>query len=964
MRRNWCLSKFILLGLLMLIGIFGLSNSVGAEADKDVLYVPDVEVDPALGAAFYIPFENKDEPLENRGLVATGARPVTSLTPTISTVGVKGNCFDNSVQVPETQQEIIVYRDPLLQAALREVGSFTITFWIRTDKFYQHGRLLHIPGLIDVNHSDSTRIGVLFEGPKEWRTSDAGLNGHNYQARQWRFVAIVYDGTSSTDNFRLYYGSQEQPVTLDSSYSVKYGLLSASDTEIILGNIKGGHRPFPGYMDEVRVWLSKGSDGALDQEGVEAVRQYDVRSAFVQKEMGDAESSAVIFAPDFSTGLAGFQSCEEHISIGIADRQAALHIKANNVQKGSVTGPSFPAIATHRIGMRGRTSGWNMTYWDVRYTVRNELLSGSYRMVLRITNDTYGTVYEIDLEHVAGQEVNLDGVIQVERPLVAVCTTHPNLREAVGDGQAELVIYLEDGATGDLFVSDVLITSAQPGQTGYSSQDWETFESGDGIHYLGIHELGLGPNYAERFDYVSEPVMDTVYKLLAVAGFNLNRQYIYWEDPWEHRQEIGLVVKKNELGYYDVSQLYDMVTKLHYYGIESMICLRGSSPEWTHPGFSNLHRTGLEYARDHQATVEKYGELYPGPMAPKGSYWVYPPDDWADYREFVAAVAEALKGKVLVYEVLNEPVVYDSQDHPIGGYKALAEWVRHFYEVVKTVDPGAEVIIGHSDQLLLGLLAEGTLQYCDGIAYHLYSGVLESIRGVLESYGEKKHIWMTEYVALYPELVSQVRNQTLWNAFSVSDWDYGQDSKILTLVNSKGEWVQGGMLRGVGDRVVPIQEYYNIANWSGKLPKDDPEGRGSGRIRAEITIEKPVMKHGESQVVVLRATNNSDKVFHNVRLWPVGFVDCLGFDMGAIRAADVTIEEFMPGEVREIVLEVTPGYGLPLASHSITRGPIFEFPDLRTAAEGTYLLGLAVVNDEGNHSLVLEPLEVQPLGAK
>jgi hypothetical protein len=101
------------------------------------------------------------------------------------------------------------------------------------------------------------------------------------------------------------------------------------------------------------------------------------------------------------------------------------------------------------------------------------------------------------------------------------------------------------------------------------------------------------------------------------------------------------------------------------------------------------------------------------------------------------------------------------------------------------------------------------------------------------------------------------------------------------------------------------------------------------------------MVYGSAQTVVLRATNRSATTFHDVCLWPVGFVDNLGFDLRDIRDADVRIAIWAPGERREIRLVVKPR-------------------TVRYRAAGTYDIGLAIVNREGKHSLALQPLTVVP----
>lgn len=231
--------------------------------------------DDSKGAAFYLSFEDEAQPLKNCGLVGTGATPVANPVHNVS-LGVRGNCFDNSGQTPEEYQEPIVYTDEALKVALKEVTSFTITFWLRSNATYTHARPLHIPGLIDLNHANGNRIAVLLEGPKQWYSSTDGAEGPNYGAEQWRFVAIVYDGTLASDNLCLYYGSMDEEVAMDKIYSADHGTLTASNPVIILGNYKDGFRPFPGFIDEVRIWVSKTGDAALDVEELELIRQYDV----------------------------------------------------------------------------------------------------------------------------------------------------------------------------------------------------------------------------------------------------------------------------------------------------------------------------------------------------------------------------------------------------------------------------------------------------------------------------------------------------------------------------------------------------------------------------------------------------------------------------------------------------------------------------------------------------------------
>ena len=95
-----------------------------------------------------------------------------------------------------------------------------------------------------------------------------------------------------------------------------------------------------------------------------------------------------------------------------------------------------------------------------------------------------------------------------------------------------------------------------------------------------------------------------------------------------------------------------------------------------------------------------------------------------------------------------------------------------------------------------------------------------------------------------------------------------------------------------------------------------------------------------SATIVLTATNKSSHAYTNVRLWPIGFVDALGFDRKSLRASDRTIQAFRPGQTETVRMLVKPRGGGP-------------FP-----ARGIYRIGMAVINDEGAYSIAAGDLEV------
>jgi hypothetical protein len=159
----------------------------------------------------------------------------------------------------------------------------------------------------------------------------------------------------------------------------------------------------------------------------------------------------------------------------------------------------------------------------------------------------------------------------------------------------------------------------------------------------------------------------------------------------------------------------------------------------------------------------------------------------------------------------------------------------------------------------------------------------------------------------------------------------------------------------VFDKGTPGKErysYYTSGYHTGCLAKGNVDGtaKNSDRISAQVHFAtkyrgsdaKPTPDgfiYGQTRAVFLVAQNNSKKTFRNVRLWPVGFVENLGFDFEEVRGSDKTIAVFAPGQKEMICMNVTPTTTLYKAG-------------------GTYDVGLAVVNRERKHSLALRSLKV------
>ncbi len=631
----------------------------------------------------------------------------------------------------------------------------------------------------------------------------------------------------------------------------------------------------------------------------------------------------------------------------------SLKISAVNNASGFVKSAAFTVTATHKNGW---VAGNNLAYWNVQYYVKTSPdFTGNYRIIARIlddknyTHDTdprynqTGESFELPFDNYGGADAMVNGFTFKNKPICAVCTTHPNNRNTYGNNNVEFRIYLEN-ADGQLWISDVKIVTTVPHTGDFTDANWNSFETSDGIHSLTF--MGVGqPEYSPKKNYCSELIMDTAYKLFCAVGFNQCRTPVSWGDHLS-RSEYQIIISNSQPdGSGDYKQslgvLENYIDKLNYYGISVMIITRGT-PDWAHPLHHNNISDGPHNGFANPGNPNGLGDPYPGPHVMVGDHWMYPPDNWQDWRNYVAALVARLKDKDVEYEVFNE-INVSAQDCPVGGYKAVTKYVQHFAEAALSVDPDTVIITGAMDKMLAGCIADGILNYANAVAYHGYSGDLLGTRGITQSCGQKKHIWMTEHHGLHQELWSTTREQGCWNTFSVSNWAIKDEYKILVLQDSEGNWTHSKMPSGLGDRVQPVQDYYAYGEMSGTLDSTDPNGQGSSRILAEV-ISDDIVPYGTNMKVILRASNNTSQTFHNVRLWPVGFVDNLGFTIDQIRQADILIPEFDAGQTYEISL--------------VARPTTTEYK-----AGGGYQVGLVIVNDERKHSITMKTIKVVPSGS-
>jgi hypothetical protein len=163
---------------------------------------------------------------------------------------------------------------------------------------------------------------------------------------------------------------------------------------------------------------------------------------------------------------------------------------------------------------------------------------------------------------------------------------------------------------------------------------------------------------------VEEAKRDQSLQLIQEAGFGFIRQEFVWEDieihgkgDFEDRRNIDVI------GIVDAWAKYDHIVDLaQMYDIE-IIARLSNPPSWTRA-----------------LPDEEIGAKAP-------------PDDYQDYGDFVAAVAERYRGRIRYYQLWNEPNGNEEWVQPVNP-EAYTELLCLGYRRIKAVDPAAVILAG------------------------------------------------------------------------------------------------------------------------------------------------------------------------------------------------------------------------------------------------------------------------------
>ncbi len=156
-------------------------------------------------------------------------------------------------------------------------------------------------------------------------------------------------------------------------------------------------------------------------------------------------------------------------------------------------------------------------------------------------------------------------------------------------------------------------------------------------------------------------VRERTVRAAAEAGFHWIRQEFPWEDIEIHGK--GDFEDRRHVPYRSAWEKYDAIVSLaEHYHLE--IVARLSNP----PAWSRA-------AGDANGTYA-------------------PPDNFEDYGDFVAAVAERYKGRIRFYQIWNEPNIYPEWGNQPVDPEAYTRLLCLAYRRIKAVDPQAVIITG------------------------------------------------------------------------------------------------------------------------------------------------------------------------------------------------------------------------------------------------------------------------------
>jgi hypothetical protein len=181
--------------------------------------------------------------------------------------------------------------------------------------------------------------------------------------------------------------------------------------------------------------------------------------------------------------------------------------------------------------------------------------------------------------------------------------------------------------------------------------------------YVPVAHAGLSPFGVNTFleQEVEPEKRERTLQMVKAAGFRWIRQEFPWEDIEIHGK--GDFEDRRHEPHRSAWEKYDHIVDLAEKYDLGIIARLSNPPAWSRAAGNDL-----------------------GPLAP--------PDDYADYGDFVYAVVSRYKGRIQYYQIWNEPNIYPEWGERPVDPEAYTELLKVGYTRAKEADPDVVIICG------------------------------------------------------------------------------------------------------------------------------------------------------------------------------------------------------------------------------------------------------------------------------